>query len=165
MWSQLACLLLAAMTVILLGCGGGGGESSGDTDPLAPEINARVDAFLTAINSEDLDGAMSYIDTTIKWNHGGSFWNHEDLKLHLQAFFTSASSITVQIDTREVVSDLESSALFAGRLSGIWKDGNGVIREFPVENIEIQWGRVPTNWGMLSFSGHAGVGAQFPPVP
>jgi len=158
------CLLLIVLSVGLIGCGGGSGGDGDGSDPLGPEINARMDGFLNAINSEDLDGAMAYIDGSVKWYRANSIWNHEDIKKNLQDFFAAASSISLQVDTREVVSNLETFALFAGRLSGSWVDGDGVTREFQVENIEIQWNREPTNWGILSFSGHAGAGAHFPPV-
>jgi len=123
-----------------------------------------VDGFLNAFNSKDLDGVMSNVYTNIKWIHIDSVWNHEELKRHLETFFAEASHISVCIDTREVVSDLESYALFAGRLIGSWTDNGGVTRSLPVENIEMQWIRDP-NWGITGFSGHAGGEIQFPPVP
>lgn len=158
------CLLLIVLSIGLIGCGGGTGGDGDSSDPLGPEINARVDGLLNAISSEDLDGVMAYIDGSVKWYHADSIWNHEDIKRNLQAFFAAASNISLQVDTREVVSNLETFALFAGRLSGTWVDGDGVTRELQVENIEIQWSREPSNWGILSFSGHAGAGSQFPPV-
>lgn len=162
--SLLLPIFVLLMVLGACGCGGGGGDG-GDADPLAPEINARVDGFVSAVNAENIDEVMSYLDTNIQsfQTDVAGFLDHEDLKQRFQKFFASASNIIVSIENREVVSDGESYALFAGSLSCSWTDAGGAFQTLPVETVEMSWQRLP-NWAIQRLSGHAGQKIRFPPV-
>ncbi|HOT27276.1 MAG TPA: hypothetical protein PLU72_03735 [Candidatus Ozemobacteraceae bacterium] len=162
----LACLLfLALLAAFMTGCGGGGGGDGGDADPLAPEIGAQVDGFVDALNAENIDGAMRYVDSNIYYFRAGTngFLRYSAFQEYLRNFVESASGIILSIDGREFTSNGETWALCAGTLNCSWKDAEGNARTL-TEPVQIEWQRIE-RWGITKLSRYDTTGLQFPPAP
>lgn len=158
-----ACLLLLFS---LTGCGGGGGGGGGgDADPLYSEISAQTDGFIAAVNAGNLDEAMGFVDSNLfYYPMNGESVRISAFRDRLAAFLQGSSERQVVIEDREVLSNGETSALFAGRLACTWKDLAGVSHTAAPETVEMFW-EWNAKWGITKISGHADQGLAFPPAP
>lgn len=150
----------------LLGCGGGGGGSGGTgVDPIEVEVGPIIDAFFVNHSTNNLSGAMEYIDSNLVYRRKGdeTFYQYSQYKNFLEKFLTGAASITISISNRYIVSNGEDSASVGGTLTYSYLDSKKVLQQYS-ETCEIVMERV-SKWGIKNITGHALDGLNYPPTP
>lgn len=164
----LAVLIALAALLQITGCGGGGGGSTSSgtgVDPVEVEVQAALNSFLSAVSKNDTDGAMSWVDSNLKYQRGNptSFYGISEFRNYLTEFLNGATGITIEVKSPGITPDGENSAIVRGSLVCHYIDNASQSHDL-VENVEFGFERV-AKWGILRLSGFNLAGLAFPPVP
>lgn len=162
------CILPVFWLLLLTGCGGGSDDSMGTMSPEELEVATVIDAFTAAVNATDVDTALTYAYSNLRYYGGPSdsqVLKYEDLKTRLSNFFVLATSFSLEIRGLGITLESETLASARGQLILDYKTGSG--EDHLYETIEMKLQKDGKNWGILELAQYGSSGTtatQFPPI-
>jgi len=149
------CLATIFCLVLLLsGCGGGGGSGGSDysLSPEELEVATAIDAFAAAVKNENIDNAMQYVFSDLKYPNLTTS-GYTQFKSRLENLFSKAvvddftiTNMGVDVSATE---DIASVRAFLTLKYSV--DGNPNTP--PGEEIELYLEKENTHWGIIQFAG------------
>jgi len=161
----LCVLTIFCLAFVLTGCGGGGGGSSSDytLSPDELEVATAVEAFAAAVKSENLDQAMQYVFSDLKYFSSNTPSGYVQFKSRLENLFAKAEITEFTITNIGPNMISEDLAEVRARLTLAYNiAGNGLTLG---EDIELNLERDNGEWGIIQFSGYnTNMVTAFPPA-
>jgi len=146
-------IMIFCLGFMFTGCGGGGGSSGAgyNLSPEELEVATAVEAFAAAVTAEDLDTAMSYVLSNLKYRNAVSAADYIAFQKSLETFFTKAAVTDCTISNIGVSMGGEDYASIIGNLT-LQYTVDGATATFS-ETIEVSLERDNGQWGFTEFAG------------
>ncbi len=146
------CLLaIFCLALIFAGCGGGGGSSDYTLSPEELEVATAVEAFAAAVKAENLNVAMSYVFSNLKYFSSIKPTGYTEFQDRLENLFAKAVVNDFTITGIGVSMGGEDYASVAGQLTLVYSV-NGTVSTL-TESIDINLEKDSGNWGFTLLAG------------
>lgn len=152
--SRLCLATIFCLVLFLAGCGGGGGGSGSDytLSPEELEVATVIDAFAAAVKSENVDEAMQYVFSDLKYPNLTTS-GYEQLKSKLENLFSKADVDEFTITSKGIdVAATEDVASVIARLT-LEYSVDGSSKSPLIEDIELYLEKEGNRWGIIQFAG------------
>lgn len=148
---------------MLTGCGGGGGSSDYTLSPEEQEVVTAIEAFASAVKNENIDQAMQYVFSDLKYFSSSTPSGYLQFKSRLENFFAKAEVTEFTITSIGPYMESEDLATARARLTlGYSVSGEAFTLG---EDIELYLERDSGQWGIIQFAGYnTTLVTAFPPA-
>jgi len=150
---KIFCLItIFCLGFLFTGCGGGGGGSSDYTlSPEELEVATAVEAFAAAVKAENLNVAMSYVFSNLKYFNSIKPTGYTEFQDRLENLFAKAVVNDFTITSIGVSMGGEEYASVVGQLTLVY-NVNGTVSTL-TESIDINLEKDSGNWGFTLLAG------------